>query len=80
MERLADRLGRGIRYGEPPVPPAGTTLETAQSIVNAMLEMSDDWAVDAPSIPADVVHRLEEFTETIWSGFSQALAGRGIDL
>ena len=80
MERLADRLGRGIRYGEPPVPPGGTTLGTAQSIVNAMLEMSDDWAVDAPSIPADVVHRLEEFTETIWAGFSQALAGRGIDL
>jgi hypothetical protein len=80
MERIADRLGRGIRYGEPPVPPAGTSMESAESIVSAMIKMSDEWVVDAPAFPPDVVNRLEEFTETIWSGFAQALAGRGIDL
>jgi Region found in RelA / SpoT proteins len=80
MERLADRLGRGIRYGEPPVPRAGTDTRTAQLIVNVMTEISDDWAVDEPSFPPDMVYRLEEVTETMWARFSQALAGRGIDL
>jgi ppGpp synthetase/RelA/SpoT-type nucleotidyltranferase len=80
MERIADRLGRGIRYGEPPVPPPGTSPRTAQLIVNVMTEMSDDWAVDEPSFPPEAVHRLEEFTEEIWVRFSRALAGQGIDL
>jgi ppGpp synthetase/RelA/SpoT-type nucleotidyltranferase len=80
MERIADRLGRGIRYGEPPVPPAGTTMEAAEIIVRAMIAISDEWAEDAPDIPPDVVDSLEEVTERLWSGVAGSLAGHGIDL
>jgi hypothetical protein len=45
-----------------------------------MLRLSEDWASDAPDIPAQVVDRLEEFTEDIWNGFVAALADTGIGL
>jgi hypothetical protein len=80
MERLADRLGRQIRYGEPPVAPPGTSSEAAPLILSMMMRFSQEWAADEPPAPQDVALRLEEFTESIWQGFSAALAGEGIDL
>lgn len=80
MERLADRLGRQIRYGGPPEPPSGVSQEAANAIVRVMLAMSDSWAAEQPEIPGVVIPQLEQLTEQIWSAFSGALAGIGIDL
>ncbi|HUY44555.1 MAG TPA: hypothetical protein VMV92_02325 [Streptosporangiaceae bacterium] len=80
MERLADRLGRQIRYGEPMSPRAGRNPEAARSIVGAMMSLSETWAADEPAVPAHVVLRLDEFTEDLWAAFSQAIAAAGIDL
>jgi ppGpp synthetase/RelA/SpoT-type nucleotidyltranferase len=44
MERLADLFGRQIRYGEPPTPPDGFSLEAAQAVVNAMMRISERFA------------------------------------
>jgi ppGpp synthetase/RelA/SpoT-type nucleotidyltranferase len=41
MERLADRLGRQIRYGDAPAPQAGRSPEAAQIIVGAMMSLSE---------------------------------------
>jgi ppGpp synthetase/RelA/SpoT-type nucleotidyltranferase len=44
MERLADTLGRQIRYGEPPTPLPGTTQDQADAIIGLMYQFSDTWA------------------------------------
>jgi ppGpp synthetase/RelA/SpoT-type nucleotidyltranferase len=44
MERLADLFGRQIRYGEPPTPPDGFSLEAAQGIVAVMMRLSERFA------------------------------------
>jgi Region found in RelA / SpoT proteins len=80
MERLADRLGRQIRYGEPSAPGAGSNPDAARAIVGAMMSLSETWAADEPVIPGHVVNRLEDFTEELWAAFSQAIADAGIDL
>lgn len=43
-ERLADLFGRQIRYGEPPTPPDGFSLEAAQGIVEVMMSLSERFA------------------------------------
>jgi hypothetical protein len=90
MERLADRLGRQIRYGQPPVPPPGMSLGTAQSIVQAMMEVSDQWAVlsepivgDAPSgmSPAGAEPlTVDQITDEVWRRVANALRSGGVDL
>jgi ppGpp synthetase/RelA/SpoT-type nucleotidyltranferase len=44
MERLADRLGRQIRYGLPPTPAGRITQHAAQAVVDIMVKISDQWA------------------------------------
>lgn len=80
MERLADRLGRGIRYGQDPVLPPGADPAAVRMIVRAMMAISDNWNTDERTFPPETVLQLEELTENMWSGFSQAIAESGIDL
>jgi ppGpp synthetase/RelA/SpoT-type nucleotidyltranferase len=90
MERLADRLGRQIRYGEPPVPPPGMSLGTAQSIIQAMMGISDEWAApgapavsDAPfaARPAGAEPlTVDRLTEEVWRSVANALREGGVDL
>jgi hypothetical protein len=87
MERLADRLGRQIRYGAPPVPPPGMNLDTAQTIVKGMMDISEDWAAlggqtaadPLVSASAEPLH-VEQITEEIWRRVAGALRKSGIDL
>jgi Region found in RelA / SpoT proteins len=79
MERLADRLGRGIRYGEDPVVPAGANPAPARLIVGMMVSFSETWNTDETAFPADSALRLQELTEAMWEGFSEAIARAGID-
>jgi ppGpp synthetase/RelA/SpoT-type nucleotidyltranferase len=79
MERLADRLGRQIRYGEPPVPPPGMSIEAAQSIVNAMMDEAAHWAAEQSAVQAMPLH-VDLLTEEIWKAVSDALHGSGIAL
>jgi hypothetical protein len=85
MERLADRLGRQIRYGGAPVPPDGVSLEAAQDIVGSMMGLSRRWAEtesaeDHPfSDPASKIH-LDELTDELWTAVSDSLQETGIDL
>lgn len=96
MERLADRLGRQIRYGEPPIPPTGMSLEAAQSIVTAMMEISDEWAApgewgaisqptagDPPagtSTARTEPLTVDQITDEVWRRVANALRRSGIDL
>lgn len=80
MERLADRLGRQIRYGEAAPARPGMSSEAGRVIVGAMMSLSESWVSDAPDFAPDVVHRLEETTEALWAAFSRAIADAGIDL
>lgn len=85
MERLADRLGRQIRYGEAPVPPPGIRAESAQSIISAMMNLSTAWAEhppdDDPSLgPGGMPLHMGEFTERVWGVVSDAIRSSGIDL
>jgi ppGpp synthetase/RelA/SpoT-type nucleotidyltranferase len=96
MERLADRLGRQIRYGEPPIPPPGMSLEAAQSIIARMMEMSDEWTApgewqafgqrpaDDPQAGTSAAEpaslTVDQITEEVWRRVADALRGSGIDL
>jgi ppGpp synthetase/RelA/SpoT-type nucleotidyltranferase len=85
MERLADRLGRQIRYGEAPTPPPGMSVESAQAIINAMMNLSTAWAehppADNPSLgPRGMPLHMDEFTERVWGVVSDAIHSSGIDL
>jgi ppGpp synthetase/RelA/SpoT-type nucleotidyltranferase len=63
MERLADMYGRQIRYGEPPVAPAGSAEQMAQTAMTIMMLLSERFAdlaiteVDGKPFP------LEKFME-----------------
>ncbi len=87
MERLADRLGRQIRYGEPPVPPPGMNLDTAHSIITGMMEISEEWATldrsagsDSPISAGTDARQVDSFTEDLWTRLAAALRKSGIDL
>jgi hypothetical protein len=85
MERLADRLGRQIRYGESPTPPPGVSIGSAQSIVNAMMGLSATWAEHPPDGDPSLGHggmplQMDEFTEQVWAVVSDAVRSSGIDL
>lgn len=80
MERLADRLGRGIRYGAPPVPPLGVSQESAQTIVTGMMGISAQWAAEAPDVPGQAALHLDVLTDQVWSNLSESLREAGIDL
>jgi hypothetical protein len=85
MERLADRLGRQIRYGGLPVPPNGVRADTAQSLLNAMMGLSSSWAkresaADHLSVAADEMRNLDRITNEVWDSLSATLRESGIDL
>jgi hypothetical protein len=81
MERLADRLGRQIRYGDAPTPPPGMSIESAQTIINAMMNLSTAWAEHPPSLgPGGMPAHMGEFTERVWRVVSDAIRSSGIDL
>ena len=86
MERLADRLGRQIRYGEPPVPPVGMNAEQAQALMLLMMATSEAWAHNAvafdTAVPAagDPRRQVEQMTETIWTAINRVVREGGVDL
>lgn len=80
MERLADRLGRQIRYGGAPVVPPGANQEAIQSVVDGMMELSETWATDPPELPGHIAMSIDEFTDGIWQAFTASLSETGLDL
>lgn len=78
MERLADRMGRQIRYGEPPTPPQGMNQQVADMLVRLMMEMSSSWAnrewIQGDHLDVDAV------TDDLWSELSQSLKTAGVNL
>lgn len=81
MERLADRLGRQIRYGEPPVAPPGTSQPRVQAVVDAMMRVSEQWAAEPPEIlQGSPPESIDEFTDSVWQSLVADLAQVGIDL
>lgn len=81
MERLADRLGRQIRYGQPPSPPPGMSERQAQAIVTGMMEISDEWAAsDDPVFREGTVLSVDQVTDHVWTRVSEALHRGGVDL
>lgn len=75
MERLADRLGRQIRYGLPPVPPAGMRQDAAERIIDVMMVLSDRWAAQEPALPGDPLTYVDEITEQAWASLADLLEG-----
>lgn len=80
MERLADRLGRQIRYGQPPVPPAGMSQDAAQCLVNAMMETAEHWAAGEPTISEEAALDVDQITESVWRAVADTLRKSGVDL
>jgi hypothetical protein len=80
MERLADRLGRQIRYGQPPTPPPGISQAQAEGIVQVMMETADEWAADEPVFPNETALIVDEITEQMWARISEKLRELGVDL
>ncbi len=80
MERLADRLGRQIRYGQPPTPPPGLNLAHAQKIVEAMMELADDWSSGEMHAGSVAVVNLDAVTLDVWARLRRSLSDAGIDL
>lgn len=84
MERLADRLGRQIRYGGAPIPSSGMTQETADGIVRAMMGVSANFAsgeaTEDPVYVAGAELHVERVTNEVWTHISAALSNGGIDL
>lgn len=85
MERLADRLGRQIRYGGEPTPPPGVSLEQAREVVATMRGLSASWAEreaaqDHLSVEAAAMSHLNELANGVWRAISDSLRETGIDL
>jgi len=80
MERLADRLGRQIRYGGAPVPPPGTSQEAVQALVDSMMAVSETWASAPPDLPGHLALSVDQFTDSVWQGLIAALGKVGVDL
>jgi hypothetical protein len=84
MERLADRLGRQIRYGGAPVPPAGVSQAQADGVVTMMMSASNGWAqdeiaADHLTLP-DGMLPVDRITDEVWNRISALLRQSGIDL
>jgi ppGpp synthetase/RelA/SpoT-type nucleotidyltranferase len=79
MERIADHLGRQIRYGQPPTPPPGISQREAEAVVAGMMRVSERLAavhlttVDGRAFP------LESFLREMRELISQEMS-EGIDL
>jgi ppGpp synthetase/RelA/SpoT-type nucleotidyltranferase len=81
MERLADRFGRQIRYGGPPVPPPGLEYQTAQQLVDSMMQLSERWAVTPPSgLEGTQPDSVDELADSVWEILLSDLSKEGIDL
>jgi Region found in RelA / SpoT proteins len=84
MERLADRLGRQIRYGGAPVPPTGISQAQADRLLRVMMDMSAEWARDeAAADHLNIPGRdlpVDQITDLAWDRISAGLRQTGIDL
>lgn len=80
MERLADHLGRQIRYGEPPVAPPGASQRNVEILVSSLIGLSNDWAADPPELGPHVALDLDQFMERIWQQVASRLGELGLDL
>lgn len=80
MERLADRLGRQIRYGGAPVAPPGASQQAVQALVGSMMAISETWASGGPDLPDHLVLSIDQFTEDVWQGLTASLSEVGLDL
>jgi Region found in RelA / SpoT proteins len=80
MERLADRLGRQIRYGGAPTAPAGLSQRNAERMVSTMISLSDEWASTPPDLPGSLALAVDEFTDDVWNKLTSSLGEAGIDL
>jgi len=80
MERLADRLGRQIRYGGQPTPPPGMSQDQADVIVIGMMRMSTGFASRETDRPSAEAFDVNAITEEAWSGLQEALRDAGVDL
>lgn len=79
MERLADRLGRQIRYGEPPTPPEGVSQQEAEAVVRAMMAYADQLAGTMLTPVPGQAFPLERFLRDMRAAVS-GLFPEGIDL
>jgi hypothetical protein len=73
MERLADRLGRQIRYGGPPNAMAGLTVVEGQLLIDGMMSFSERWAGRTDTGPRDAALRLQELADDLWSDLGKFL-------
>jgi ppGpp synthetase/RelA/SpoT-type nucleotidyltranferase len=73
MERLADRLGRQIRYGEPPTPPAGISQDKAEKIVREMMTLSARLTELIVTRPAGQAFPLDEFLNDTRTAFADIM-------
>lgn len=85
MERLADRLGRQIRYGEPPVPPPGMSIEQAHALIRVMMATSEEWADEQAANDSIIGARenplqVERITEEAWAALAEVVRKGGVDL
>lgn len=80
MERLADRLGRQIRYGEPPTAPPGMRQEQAQIIVTGMMETAVTWSDSKFHVLSPMAFDVEAVTDDVWLRLREALGNSGVDL
>jgi hypothetical protein len=80
MERLADRLGRQIRYGGLPTPPPGMSQDQADMIVFGMMRMSTNFAARETDRPSPEAFDMNAITEEAWSGLRATLGDAGVDL
>jgi ppGpp synthetase/RelA/SpoT-type nucleotidyltranferase len=65
MERLADRMGRQIRYGEPPHESDAFPKASAELVVDIMMKISDGWALQTTAEVLAQVPDLEAILRTI---------------
>jgi hypothetical protein len=80
MERLADRLGRQIRYGEPPIAPPGASQQNVEALVSSMMALSDEWAAEPPDVHPGLVLELDQFMDQLWRQIAVRLGEVGLDL
>jgi hypothetical protein len=68
-------------YGEPPVPPEGVSQEQAAIIVDAMMDISEEWSdADEQITNLQATTDIEAFTEGTWTRLRQRLQSYGVDL
>ena len=80
MERIADRLGRDIRYGDPPSRlPEGMSKESAEELVAGMMHLSGRLAerMADRAGPVDVAARLDEYAAMIWNEIADLFESAG---